>query len=235
MAEASEHAVHLRVRAGLRRPHNWVQLFKFCAVGGSGYVVNLCVFTLAVHALDLHHLVGATMAFAVAVMNNFFWNRHWTFRARSGHAGFQAARFFTVSVIAFLFAAVVLELLVRARRPGGAGSGDLDRGGHAAELHREQDVELLPQRAPRLTAAVAALASAALLALPAAAAARPPLELPESQTEPPRLFRLSAQEAERIADRASKVRGSAAPTRASTHRLHARPRPLAGQLLRRRP
>jgi dolichol-phosphate mannosyltransferase len=112
MAEASEHAVHLRVRAGLRRPHNWVQLVKFCAVGGSGYVVNLCVFALAVHGLDLHHLAGATVAFAVAVTNNFFWNRHWTFRARSGHAGFQAARFFTVSVIAFLFAAVVLELLV---------------------------------------------------------------------------------------------------------------------------
>jgi dolichol-phosphate mannosyltransferase len=114
MAEASEHAVHLRVRAGLRRSHNWVQLLKFCAVGSSGYVVNLCVFAAAVHLLDVHHLVGATLAFAVAVMNNFFWNRHWTFRARSGHAGFQAARFFTVSVVAFLFAAVVLELLISA-------------------------------------------------------------------------------------------------------------------------
>jgi len=112
MAEASEHAVHLRVRAGLRRPHNWVQLVKFCAVGGSGYVVNLCVFAAAVHALELHHLVAATVAFAFAVSNNFFWNRHWTFRARSGHAGFQAARFFTVSVLAFMFAAAVLELLV---------------------------------------------------------------------------------------------------------------------------
>jgi putative flippase GtrA len=48
----------------------------------------------------------------VAVTNNFWWNRHWTFRARGGHAGFQAMRFFTVSVAAFLFAAVVLELLV---------------------------------------------------------------------------------------------------------------------------
>jgi putative flippase GtrA len=48
----------------------------------------------------------------VAVTNNFWWNRHWTFRARGGHAGFQAARFFTVSVAAFLFAALVLELLV---------------------------------------------------------------------------------------------------------------------------
>ena len=105
-------AVHLRVRAGLRRPHNWVQLFKFCAVGGSGYVVNLCVFALCFAAFGLHHLAAATVAFVVAVLNNFWWNRHWTFRARSGHAGFQAARFFAVSVVAFLFAATILELLV---------------------------------------------------------------------------------------------------------------------------
>jgi putative flippase GtrA len=106
------HALHLRLRAGLRKPHNWVQLVKFCAVGASGYVVNLCVFALCVEVLGLHHLVGATLAFVVAVTNNFWWNRHWTFRARRGHPGFQAARFFTVSVAAFLFAAAVLQLLV---------------------------------------------------------------------------------------------------------------------------
>jgi putative flippase GtrA len=106
------HAIHLRVRAGMRKPHNWLQLVKFCAVGASGYVVNLTVFALCVAVLDLHHLIAATAAFVVAVTNNFWWNRRWTFRARGGHAGFQAARFFTVSVAAFLFAALVLELLV---------------------------------------------------------------------------------------------------------------------------
>jgi putative flippase GtrA len=111
VAERS-HALHVRVRSGLRRPHNWVQLIKFCAVGGSGYVVNLCVFALCVEVLGLHHLIGATVAFVVAVTNNFWWNRHWTFKAGQGHAGFQAARFFVVSIAAFLFAAAVLELLV---------------------------------------------------------------------------------------------------------------------------
>ena len=106
-----------RVRQGLRRQHNWVQLVKFCAVGGSGYVVNLIVFTLAFELGNLHHLVAATIAFAVAVTNNFWWNRHWTFGARAGHAGFQAARFFAVSVGAFLFAAAMLELLVSAGVP----------------------------------------------------------------------------------------------------------------------
>lgn len=101
-----------RVRHGMRRSHNWVQLVKFCLVGGSGYVVNLIVFTLAFEAGNLHHLLAAAVAFAVAVTNNFWWNRHWTFGAREGHAGFQAARFLAISVGAFLVAAAILELLV---------------------------------------------------------------------------------------------------------------------------
>jgi dolichol-phosphate mannosyltransferase len=105
-------AMHLRVRAGLRKPHNWLQLLKFCAVGGSGYAVNLTVFAVCTHVLDLGYLLAATIAFVVAVTNNFWWNRHWTFRARSGRAGFQATRFFVVSVAAFLFATALLALLV---------------------------------------------------------------------------------------------------------------------------
>ena len=106
------HRLHIRVRHGMRRPHNWVQLGKFLAVGLSGYVVNLAVFTLSIELLNLHHIPAATAAFAVAVMNNFWWNRHWTFRAGDGHAGFQAARFFTVSVTAFLIQVTMLELLI---------------------------------------------------------------------------------------------------------------------------
>jgi len=103
---------HLRLRLGLRKPKNWLQLGKFCAVGLSGYVVNLVVFTLSIEVLDVHHLVAAFFAFCVAVMNNFWWNRHWTFDARDGHAGFQAARFFAVSSAAFVLQATLLELLI---------------------------------------------------------------------------------------------------------------------------
>ena len=110
--EEQPHRFHLRVRHGLRKPHNWVQLGKFLLVGFSGYVVNLVVFTFSLKVLGVHHIAAATIAFAVAVMNNFWWNRHWTFAAREGHAGFQAARFFTVSVVAFLIQLAILELLV---------------------------------------------------------------------------------------------------------------------------
>jgi putative flippase GtrA len=112
LADAPPRATAARVRAGMKEPENWVELLKFCAVGGSGYLVNLAVFALAFEVGGVHHLVAATLAFAVAVTNNFWWNRYWTFRAREGHAGFQAARFLAVSTAAFVFAAIVLELLI---------------------------------------------------------------------------------------------------------------------------
>src|SRR3954471_22422881 len=90
--------LHVRVRHGLRRPHNWFQLVRFACVGASGYVVNLAVIAACVHLLSLDYRLAATAAFLVAVTNNFVWNRHWTFDARAGHAGFQAARFFAVSL-----------------------------------------------------------------------------------------------------------------------------------------
>jgi dolichol-phosphate mannosyltransferase len=102
----------MRVRAALRHPANWLQLIRFAAVGASGYVVNLAVFTAAVHGAGFGYLVAAVMAFIVALANNFVWNRAWTFKAHDGHAGFQAARFVVVSLGAFGFNLLLLLLLV---------------------------------------------------------------------------------------------------------------------------
>lgn len=105
-------ALHRRVARGMRHIDNWMQLLRFATVGASGYAVNLAVFWLVFNALGADHRVAATTAFVVAVTNNFLWNRHWTFDAADGHAGFQAARFLTVSLSAFLLSLAVLELLV---------------------------------------------------------------------------------------------------------------------------
>ena len=101
-----------RMRVALRTPANWLQLVRFGAVGTSGYVVNLVVFTAAVHGAGFAYYVAATLAFVVALANNFLWNRIWTFHAHAGHAGFQAARFVVVSLVAFAFNLVVLFALV---------------------------------------------------------------------------------------------------------------------------
>ncbi len=107
-----EHGLHMRLRHGLRRPANWFQLVRFAAVGASGYVVNLAVFAACVHLLSIDYRIAAFLAFLVAVMNNFIWNRLWTFDARHGHAGHQSLRFFAVSTAAFCFNLIALLLLV---------------------------------------------------------------------------------------------------------------------------
>jgi putative flippase GtrA len=103
---------HHRVRHGVRHPQNWLQLVRFAAVGASGYLVNLAVFAVCVHLVGIDYRVAAVIAFVVSVINNFWWNRHWTFDASHEHALFQGARFFLVSLVAFGFTYVVLIILV---------------------------------------------------------------------------------------------------------------------------
>ena len=100
-----------RLEAAPTRGASRIQLLKFCLVGAAGYVVNLCAFALSM-ALGGQELIAAAAAFAIAVAGNFWCNRRWTFAASDRAPGLQAARFFVVSVAAFLFAAVVLQLLV---------------------------------------------------------------------------------------------------------------------------
>jgi dolichol-phosphate mannosyltransferase len=110
MSPANELAY--RIGAAARRPASWLQLVRFGLVGGSGYLINLAVFAVLSEVLGVHHVAAAIGAFCVAVTNNFILNRHWTFRAGDGHAGFQAMRFFAVSIAALLINLVVLEALV---------------------------------------------------------------------------------------------------------------------------
>ena len=110
MTPASETAK--RIGRGTLKPGNWIQLLQFGIVGASGYLINLAVFAVVNGALDIHYIPAAIIAFCVAVTNNFWWNRHWTFDAKAGHAGFQAARFFTVSALALVVNLVALKLLV---------------------------------------------------------------------------------------------------------------------------
>jgi dolichol-phosphate mannosyltransferase len=85
-------------------------LLRFLAVGMSGLAVNLVVFA-ALHAAGADPVLAATGGFALAVANNFLWNRTWTFSARSAGTGSgQALRFLAVSAGAFLLTACLLSL-----------------------------------------------------------------------------------------------------------------------------
>jgi putative flippase GtrA len=108
-----------RFGAGLLAHTTFRQLVKFGLVGATGFLINVGVFAFCLRALDVHYRLAYVIAFAVAVTNNFVWNRVWTFRhQRDGsHVAMQGARFFAVSLVAATGGFVLLELFVRAGMP----------------------------------------------------------------------------------------------------------------------
>lgn len=89
---------------------DWAQLVRFCMVGGSGWIVNLVVFSVLV-ASGLHYVPAAVVSFAVAWCSNFVLNRIWTFR-REGPIVAQGARHLAVSLGALAINLVILQTLV---------------------------------------------------------------------------------------------------------------------------
>jgi putative flippase GtrA len=87
-----------RTVQALRRPHNWIQLFKFGLVGASGFVINLGVYKLLL-GHGAHK--AAAVSFVVAAASNYWWNRHWTFSGQKGSFALQGMRFYVVSAVAF--------------------------------------------------------------------------------------------------------------------------------------
>jgi putative flippase GtrA len=106
-----EVSIRSRALAILRTRRHWVQLAKFCAVGATGYVINVAVYTALLHA-GLHYLLAATCSFVVAASSNYVLNRIWTFHDRRGHVGVQGLRFFIVSLGALGANLIVLHLLI---------------------------------------------------------------------------------------------------------------------------
>jgi putative flippase GtrA len=103
---------HTRLLHGMRRPANWLQLVRFGLVGGVGFVVNLAVYALLVHALGVQYLAASVVAWLVAVANNFVLNRQWTFDARTDRAHRQAGRFLLVSLAAEICSLLLLKIFV---------------------------------------------------------------------------------------------------------------------------
>ena len=95
------------------------QFARFCAVGASGYAVNLAVYA-ALLAAGLHYLAAAAIAFLVAAASNYAWNRTWTFRTSGAPVLGQGVRALLVSALSLGANQLFLLVLVA------AGAGHLD-------------------------------------------------------------------------------------------------------------
>lgn len=85
------------------------QFAKFGVVGASGAIVSFVIFHIM-----LHFHVDLKLAFSIGFIsggvNNYWWNRHWTFRSK-GHMGTELAQFLTVSAMALALGIIITGLL----------------------------------------------------------------------------------------------------------------------------
>jgi putative flippase GtrA len=72
------------------------QFLRFCAVGASGYAVNLVAYAALLPA-GFHYLAAAACSFFVAAASNYCLNRMWTFRSHHAPVLRQGTRAVVVS------------------------------------------------------------------------------------------------------------------------------------------
>ncbi len=63
----------------------WKRVFKFGLVGLSGIVVNMVVLWYLTEFVGFYYLVSSLFAIELSILNNFFWNDFWTFKAGGSH------------------------------------------------------------------------------------------------------------------------------------------------------
>lgn len=96
------------------------KLIKFALVGGSGTLVNLCLFFLLVDRGGMIPTIGAVLCFALAVTWNYVLDHLWTFRAQvDGEPPSvpRYLRFVGVSLVGLFVNLGVLNLMILTVHP----------------------------------------------------------------------------------------------------------------------
>ncbi len=87
------------------------QFVKFCLVGGSGVVVNMALVYALHEWLRLALLLASPIAVEASILNNFFWNNLWTFRAGRAELS-RLAKFNLISLGGMAITTGILTFLV---------------------------------------------------------------------------------------------------------------------------
>ncbi len=84
---------------------------KFLVVGTTGFVVDFGVFNLLLKALNFPPVLAQAISFTLAAINNFLWNRYWTYPdSRSKPILRQFGMFFVLSVIGLLIRTPIFSI-----------------------------------------------------------------------------------------------------------------------------
>ncbi len=88
------------------------RFIRFALVGISGAVVDFGVFNLLASLLGVHASISQAISFTLAVINNFIWNRLWTYPETRGSSPVkQLIQFSLVNVIGLGIRTVLFSLI----------------------------------------------------------------------------------------------------------------------------
>lgn len=97
--------------ATIRNPET-SRMLRFMTVGLSGTLVDFAALALLKEVVLLPTLLANTLSFSAGLVNNFTWNRLWTFAdARNDNITRQFIQFASVSLVGLLMNNLILLLL----------------------------------------------------------------------------------------------------------------------------
>lgn len=88
------------------------QFIKFSLVGASGTIVDWVFYFIFTRWLGIFYLIAKALSFVIAAINNYAWNRIWTFRSKEKNITGEFAKFFLVSLVGLGLNVLIMYLAV---------------------------------------------------------------------------------------------------------------------------
>lgn len=84
----------------LLNPRERTRFFRFAIVGTLGAIVDFGTFNLLAGLIGIAAIWASVLSFSAAIVNNFLWNRYWTYSdSRSKTPRRQLVQFIIISII----------------------------------------------------------------------------------------------------------------------------------------
>lgn len=96
----------------ITNPHERTRFFRFATVGIIGAVVDFGTFNLLTAFAGMTAVSASVFSFIAAIINNFIWNRYWTYPdSRTKPITRQVIQFSVVSIVGLLIRIPIIALL----------------------------------------------------------------------------------------------------------------------------
>lgn len=89
------------------------EILRFAVVGTGNFLIIMVVSWLLMHPAGMNFYASNVVAYVLALVNNFYWNRVWVFRSTGGGAWRQAVLFLAAYGCAYLVQLGFVTLLVQ--------------------------------------------------------------------------------------------------------------------------